>query len=86
MANTYHLSLPAMMVRVKYGALNRRGGEAVQLTEIEQGVSGYEWSPDSQRLLLVIRDAEEESDEDDDKPEPWVIDRLQFKRDYAGLP
>ena len=66
-------------------ALDRRGGEAVQLTEIEQGVGSYEWSPDSQRLLLVIRDAEdEESEEDNDRPEPWVIDRLQFKRNYSG--
>jgi len=66
-------------------ALNLRGGEAVQLTEIEQGVEDYRWSPDGQRLLLIIRDPEEETDdEDEDKPEPWVIDRLQFKRDYTG--
>jgi len=64
-------------------ALDRRGGEAVQLTEIEQGVSDYEWSPQSDRLALIIRDPEE-AKEDEDKPEPWVIDRLQFKRDYAG--
>ncbi len=63
--------------------LDRRGGEAVQLTDVEQGVSDYVWSPDSARLALLIRDAEEET-EDDDKPTPWVIDRLQFKRDYAG--
>jgi len=65
-------------------ALDRRGGEAVQLTEIEQGVSGYEWAPDSRRLLLLIRDAEVEVEEGEDRPQPWVIDRLQFKRDYAG--
>jgi len=66
-------------------SLNRRGGEAVQLTEIEQGVNGYRWSPDGQRLLLLIRDPEEEAEDgQDDKPEPWVIDRLQFKRDNTG--
>lgn len=63
-------------------AMDRRGGEAVQLTEIEQGVSAYEWSPDSRRLVLQIRDAEEKSE--DDQKQPWVIDRLQFKRDYTG--
>lgn len=65
--------------------LDRRGGEASQLTEIEQGVSAYSWSPDASKLALLIRDPEPENEEEaDDKPEPWVIDRLQFKRDSAG--
>ena len=68
--------------------LNRQGGEAQQLTEIKQGVSGYEWSPDGSRLLLLIKDPKPEllteDKEDDDKPKPFVIDRLQFKRDYIG--
>ena len=67
-------------------ALDRRGGEAFPLTEVEQGISGYRWSPDGSRLLLTIRDPEEK--DDDDKPnaprDPWVIDRLQFKRDNTG--
>ena len=68
-------------------ALDRRGGEAVQLTHVEQGVSDYAWSPDSSRLALMIRDPEEESEGEDGEEEearPWVIDRLQFKRDYTG--
>ncbi|MDH5758460.1 MAG: S9 family peptidase [Gemmatimonadota bacterium] len=67
-------------------ALDRRGGEAVALTEVEQGVSGYRWSPDATRLLLTIRDAEEKDpDAKEGAPrDPWVIDRLQFKRDYQG--
>ncbi len=68
-------------------ALDRRGGEAVQLTHVEQGVSDYAWSPDSSRLALVIRDPEEVSEGEDGEEEearPWVIDRLQFKRDYTG--
>lgn len=68
--------------------LNRLGGEAQQLTEVEQGVSSYEWSPDGTRLLLSIRDPEEEDEEEGEEKsetrEPWVIDRLQFKRDGAG--
>lgn len=64
--------------------LNRLGGEAQQLTEIEQGVAGYEWSPDGSRLVLSIRDAREEDDDESDTRPPWVIDRLQFKRDGAG--
>ncbi len=60
--------------------LNRLGGEAVQLTDIARGVESYDWSPDGSRLLLTLRDSTDEDDEDDE-PEPWVIDRLQFKRD-----
>lgn len=70
--------------------LDRRGGEARQLTSIKQGVSGYVWSPDGDRILLSIRDPEEDEPEAEatkkkDAPkDPWVIDRLQFKRDGTG--
>ncbi len=63
-------------------ALDRRGGEARPLTDVEQGVSAYAWSPDGTRLALTIRDGEEEH-EGETEP-PWVIDRLQFKRDRRG--
>jgi len=73
--------------------LDRRGGEAIQLTEVEQGVQAFEWSPDGKRLVLVVedpkpkkKDAEEGGAESDEKevPDPWVIDRLQFKDDEEG--
>ncbi|MEJ2542248.1 MAG: S9 family peptidase, partial [Gemmatimonadota bacterium] len=65
--------------------LDRRGGEARALTEVAQGVSDYAWSPDGGRLALVIRDPEEkDSTWTSDRAEPWVMDRLQFKRDRAG--
>jgi dipeptidyl aminopeptidase/acylaminoacyl peptidase len=68
--------------------LNRLGGEAQQLTDVEQGILGYSWSPEGKRLLLSIRDPEEEAEgeegEKTDTRKPWVIDRLQFKRDGVG--
>ncbi|MGB7232415.1 MAG: S9 family peptidase [Candidatus Acidiferrum sp.] len=72
--------------------LNRMGGEAVQLTDIAQGVGDFEWSPDSTRLVLILRDPRPEDTEDGDKAAggkpktrpPYVIDRLQFKRDTVG--
>jgi len=65
--------------------LNRRGGEAEQLTEIKQGISSYDWSPDGSRLLLTIRDPEAKKDTTESKTKkPWVIDRLEFKRDRVG--
>lgn len=75
--------------------LNRLGGEAVRLTDISQGVDDFEWSPDSTKLVLILRDPKPEDAEgakDGDKaaaakpktPPPYVIDRLQFKRDTVG--
>lgn len=64
-------------------ALPSRGGEAQQLTSVKQGVSSFAWAPDSRRLALMIHDAAPEQEEGEPQP-PWVIDRIQFKRDYAG--
>src|SRR5690349_9627487 len=80
--------------------LDRRGGEAVRLTDAAQGVEDFEWSPDSTRLVLILRDPKPEDLEaakNKEKPAagaplpakpktppPFVIDRLQFKRDTVG--
>jgi dipeptidyl aminopeptidase/acylaminoacyl peptidase len=74
--------------------LFRKGGDSVQLTETDQGVQSYEWSPDGTKLVLVLKDPkpgkgddedeEEEEEEEEVTPDPWVVDRLQFKRDYTG--
>ncbi|MGW8265301.1 MAG: S9 family peptidase [Longimicrobiales bacterium] len=71
--------------------LDRRGGEARQLTEIEEGAGSYEWSPDASRLVLAIRDRDSTgasggsgSGSRSRPRDPWVIDRLQFKRDGRG--
>src|SRR6266481_146803 len=77
--------------------LNRLGGEAARLTDTAQGVDDFEWSPDSTRLVLILRDPKPEDLEaakDKDKPAaapakpktppPFIVDRLQFKRDTVG--
>jgi len=64
--------------------LDRRGGEAQALTDVEQGVSDYAWSPDGTRLVLTIRDKEAKDSVWEKTAPPWVIDRLQFKRDGTG--
>jgi dipeptidyl aminopeptidase/acylaminoacyl peptidase len=75
--------------------LNRSGGEARRLTEMPGGVSSFEWSPDSTRLVIVSMDPEDDGEEeegeaaDDDAPshetpDPIVIDRYQFKQDRIG--
>jgi dipeptidyl aminopeptidase/acylaminoacyl peptidase len=71
--------------------LERNGGEAVKLTEVRGGVSGYAWSPDSKRLVLTVQDV----NPDDLRPpmadttkqraaSPIVVDRYHFKEDGDG--
>jgi dipeptidyl aminopeptidase/acylaminoacyl peptidase len=80
--------------------LDRAGGEARKLTEGKQSVDDYAWSPDGQKIALILKDAEpEEKGADADgkagaaggtekvdpkRPKPIVIDRFQFKEDIAG--
>ncbi|MGE5245964.1 MAG: prolyl oligopeptidase family serine peptidase [Betaproteobacteria bacterium] len=72
--------------------LDRRGGDAQPLTESKTGVSSFAWSPDSAKLALIEPDPDpnepEESkdakDNEDRKPKPIIIDRLQFMRDGIG--
>jgi dipeptidyl aminopeptidase/acylaminoacyl peptidase len=40
--------------------LNRSGGEAQHLTDTPQDVEDFVWSPDSTRLVLILRDPSEE--------------------------
>jgi dipeptidyl aminopeptidase/acylaminoacyl peptidase len=80
--------------------LNRQGGEAQKLTDTPQDVDDFTWSPEGKRLVLVLRDpkpeeleaalakgkadASKEKDKKPKTPKPWVVDRLQFKRDTVG--
>lgn len=61
--------------------IDKRGGEARQLTNVKQELEDYQWSPDSKQLVLVMEETEEQSDK---KPKPIVIDRYHFKQDIEG--
>ena len=68
--------------------MDRRGGEAEQLTAItDQDIHGYSWSPDSKKLLLTLH-PKHEPDAEEGKPpappKPIVIDRYHFKQDIQG--
>jgi len=70
--------------------LNRAGGEAQQLTNIDGGISDYAWSPDGRRLVLEVKDPDPAASPE--KMEGWkrktrppiVIDRYHFKQDRTG--
>lgn len=70
--------------------MDRRGGEARQLTEIKGKVQDYVWSPDSRRLAVVVEESDEpETDpkkpaSEQPPPKPIAIDRYHFKADSSG--
>jgi len=68
--------------------LDRRGGEAQQLTNVKEDLGGFKWSPDSKTLLLTLT-AKDEPDPPKEggkpkPPKPIVIDRFHFKEDREG--
>jgi dipeptidyl aminopeptidase/acylaminoacyl peptidase len=68
--------------------LDRRGGEAEQLTAItDQDIQAYSWSPDSKKFLLTLHPKAEPDPEEGKPPappKPIVIDRYHFKQDIQG--
>ena len=69
--------------------LDRRGGEAQQLTDVKGRIGSYDWAPDSKRLVLTMTEVEEDPKAKDvkpgeEKPKPIVIDRYHFKQDGQG--
>ena len=66
--------------------LDRRGGEPRQLTHFTGELTGYEWSPDGQHVVLVMRAGEESGagKAESKAPKPIVIDSFQFKADRDG--
>jgi dipeptidyl aminopeptidase/acylaminoacyl peptidase len=68
--------------------LDRRGGEAQQLTNVKQELQGYKWSPDSKTLLLTLQERDEPVEDKGAKPKPpkpIVIDRYHYKEDRVGF-
>jgi len=81
-------SRPGTAKGTQVWAMDRRGGEAEQLTSVtDQEIEGYSWSPDSKRLLLTLH-PKAEPDAEEGKPpappKPIVIDRYHFKQDIQG--
>ncbi|MEF8813927.1 MAG: S9 family peptidase [Halovenus sp.] len=64
-----------------------RGGDAVQLTDHDEGVREFDWAPDGERIVVSARDPTDEQKEHlDDREDggPVEIERLQHKANGAG--
>lgn len=70
--------------------INLLGGEAFAVTETPKGIDDYTFSPDGNKIALIIKDTDPESEPDKIKgwnkktPRPIVIDRYRFKKDGEG--
>ena len=66
--------------------LNTKNKVKRQLTKIENNITDFQWSPDSQKIALVIS-TKAKMKAKEGTPLPYVIDRFQFKKDgyeYLG--
>jgi dipeptidyl aminopeptidase/acylaminoacyl peptidase len=71
--------------KTQFWLMDRRGGEAKQVTELKVSISDYVWSPDGKKVVFIIRDQEIRPDSLKDHPaKPYVIDRYHFKADVTG--
>lgn len=73
--------------------MNRAGGEAVAITEVTGEIEEFEWSPDSKKIVVAMKDRDPDlpapgsADKEKEKkktPHPIVLDRYQFKEDKVG--
>ena len=64
------------------------GGDPRQITEFEEGIRGFDWSPDGQRVVVEARDPTDEEVEylrqRREKNGPIETERLQHKADGVG--
>jgi dipeptidyl aminopeptidase/acylaminoacyl peptidase len=73
------LATPAGSEKAQIMLLDRRGGNARQLTSVAGDIGVYAWAPDGKRLVLTMVTGESGGG-----PKPIVIDALHFKQDEEG--
>ena len=73
------MATPAGSEKAQIMLLDRRGGNARQLTSVAGDIGVYAWAPDGKRLVLTMVTGESAAG-----PKPIVIDALHFKQDEDG--
>jgi dipeptidyl aminopeptidase/acylaminoacyl peptidase len=74
------LTSPAGSDKLQLMLLDRRGGEARQLTTVTGDIREYAWSPDGKRVALAM----DQPGDSAKPPKPIVIDAMHFKHDEDG--
>ncbi|XOQ16888.1 MAG: Peptidase-S9 domain-containing protein [Shouchella clausii] len=69
-----------MQVYVKQGM-----AEAEQLTDLENGVNSFFWSPDGSKIAFAAYKQPEKTGTSSDWPKPLVIEAMKYKSDERGL-
>ncbi|OAQ38163.1 peptidase S9 [Pedobacter psychrophilus] len=64
--------------------MDRRGGEAHQITKVKQNLKSYLWSPDASKILLVMKDEDPAEKKKPKTKAPIVADKYHFKQDVEG--
>ncbi len=73
------LATPAGSDKSQIMLLDRRGGDARQLTSVTGEMGHYTWAPDGKRIAFVMSQGD-----DGTPPKPIVIDAQHFKQDEDG--
>ena len=64
--------------------LDRRGGDAIRVTDVKNDIEDYVWSPDGKKILLVMDDIDYADTSSTGNRLPYVISRYHFKQDIEG--
>lgn len=64
--------------------LDRRGGEGRKITNVKSDIDDYVWSPDGEKVLLVMKDPDFSDTSEDKARDPFVMSRYHFKQDVQG--
>lgn len=71
--------------------LSTSGGEARKLTSFEKGVSSFLWSPCGKKIWFAasLKEGKQFTDEpekeEEKTPKPYIVDKMKYKLDGAGL-
>lgn len=73
------IATPSGSDKAQLMLLDRRGGDARQLSSVSGDIGGYAWAPDGKRLVFTMVQGDAGP-----RPKPIVIDALHFKQDEDG--
>ncbi|KGR75789.1 S9 family peptidase [Ureibacillus sinduriensis] len=69
--------------------MNKSGGEAKKITNVESGINSFLWSPCGEKIWVTsslkegaaFTDKTEEKKQDNEKPTAYIVDKMRYKMD-----